>query len=561
MGRGLLLELFEDTVVSLEIERLERRSPQAYTFTGRISGADQGSFTLVVEENVVLANIRLPGKGYYQLQYLAQGAHVIQEVDERLQKPCGVVSEPEALHAAYPLAETQRLQTLVDDGSELDVLVVYTPGALAHAGGVSAIRGAIELGVAEANLSFENSEVSTRIRVVHQEEIAYQESGSSKTDLTRLRDGSNGLAAAHALRDEYCADIISLMVDPLNSDWAGYAYVLTASRLPPYDFAPRAVNVVDYTAFRGFTFAHELGHNLGARHNRESACESGACTDRCCAGDSSKEQGVGSYDFSHGHIVPDQWRTIMAYWYECSYCPTMPFFSNPTLTFDGLPTGAPGGHPSGADNALTFELNKGIAANWRSSCMVSDPPDLGLTPPAQPRDILSVNAATGELLRVDPSGDRGVLSSKDVGSGPSLRRPFDVTLEANGQVLMDDERNRALIRVNPQTGDRMIFSGCTSLDCSAPVGLGPTFSRLRMLALESSGDAVVTAAQRAVFRVEAASGNRRVLSGCSDTGCPFMIGEGPELINPRGIAIDSSGDILVIDGTLGSLLRVDPIGG
>jgi streptogramin lyase len=136
-----------------------------------------------------------------------------------------------------------------------------------------------------------------------------------------------------------------------------------------------------------------------------------------------------------------------------------------------------------------------------------------------------------------------------------------VTLEADGQVLMTDSRNRALVRVDPQTGDRMIFSGCTTLDCSAPIGVGPPFSQLRMLALESSGDALVTTTQRSVFRVEAVSGDRMILSGCSDAACSSVIGAGPEFAVPYGIAVESSGDILVIDASLKSVLRVDPTSG
>jgi hypothetical protein len=561
VGRDLVIELFEDTVVSLGIERLRRRSPQAYTLTGRVAGADRGFFALVVEENVVLANIRVPGKGSYQLQYLGQGVHAVQEMDESLQKPCGVVDDADALSSPYPLAGTQSLQTLVDDGSELDVLVVYTPDALATAGGVTAIHAAIELGVAEANLSFQNSAVSTQVRVVHKAEVAYQESGALVTDLTRLRDGTYGLDDAHTLRDEYCADVISLMVDPLNADWGGQAYVMAADDLPPNDFASHAVNVVTYYAFRNLLFAHELGHNLGARHNRGSACGTGDCDDLCCAGDPAKEQLVGSYDFSYGHIVPDQWRTVMAYWFECSNCPSMPFYSDPALTFNGLPTGVPGGHPSGADNASTIDLNKGIAANWRTACTNLPPPDLGLPPPAQPGDILTANLANRTLFRVDSSGDRGVLSSEDVGSGPSPRRLVDVTLEADGQILMTDYLNRALVRVDPQTGDRMIFSGCTTLDCSAPIGLGPDFSEVYMLVMENSGDALVTSSQKAVFRVEAVSGNRTVLSGCSDAECSTVIGGGPEFIDTSGITVESSGDILVTDWILGSVFRIDATSG
>jgi hypothetical protein len=560
LGGVLIVELFGGETVSLRIERLNRRSPDAYTMTGIVIGAEPGFFTLVVERDVVVANISVSGQGHYQLRYVGRGIHEIREIDVNAEEPCSVAEEADLPPSPYAPPLLAPLQSLVDDGSELDVLVVYTPAALAAAGGLAAIRAIFELGASETNFALENSGVPIRVRIVQDEEIAYQESGSTCTDKSRLRDGTNGLGLAHTSRNAFCADIVTLVVDNVDPDTGGCASLLTAARLPPFDFAPYAFHVAEYDSFGSAAFAHELGHTLGAHHDRENACSSGTCTNLCCAGDATKEQELGSYPYSYGHRVPDQWRTTMATSSGCVNCPRMPFYSNPTRTFGGLPTGVAGGHPSGADNALTFELNKQIAANWRTSC--TDPPDLGLPLPAQPGDLLLANSATGELLRVDASGDRGVLSSDALGSGPSLGRLRGVAVESSGQVLVNDRRKRALLRVDPQTGDRTVFSGCVNLDCSNVEGLGLVWVDPFFFAMERSGDAVVTDSDaRAVFRVARDSGDRTVLSGCSDAPCSSVAGGGPEFVVPFGVAIDSDGTILVAARVLQALVRIDPNNG
>jgi streptogramin lyase len=236
----------------------------------------------------------------------------------------------------------------------------------------------------------------------------------------------------------------------------------------------------------------------------------------------------------------------------------MPFFSNPYLTFEGAPTGVHGGDPDGADNALTFELTKGIAANWRASCVSHDP-----VIPAQPGDILVSNFGSDELLSVDPSsGDRAEISSDEAGSGLLLRGPIGVEMAGDGQVLVASRNNDALLRVDPQNGDRILFSGCANLDCSSVVGTGPDFSNIFMLALESNGDVVVTdRSGPMLFRVARDSGDRAIFSGCLDAACSSVAGVGPVFLNTDGIAVESSGSILVGDYNLRSIFRVDPVTG
>jgi hypothetical protein len=60
--------------------------------------------------------------------------------------------------------------------------------------------------------------------------------------------------------------------------------------------------------------------------------------------------------------------------YGCSqyYCPGIPYFSNPDVSFAGHPTGVPASQSSSADNAATFDHTRVFAEQWRDA--VGEPP-------------------------------------------------------------------------------------------------------------------------------------------------------------------------------------------
>jgi hypothetical protein len=65
----------------------------------------------------------------------------------------------------------------------------------------------------------------------------------------------------------------------------------------------------------------------------------------------------------------------------------------------------------------------------------------------------------------------------------------------------------------------------------------------------------------AIFRVNRATGNRSILSGCSGTGCPSQVGSGPALQHPLGLIQRADGSLLESDGPGKALFRVDPLNG
>jgi len=92
-----------------------------------------------------------------------------------------------------------------------------------------------------------------------------------------------------------------------------------------------------------YSFAHEIGHLQGARHNPEHDS-----TDK-------------PFAYGHGYFnKAKKWRTIMSY--NCpGGCVRRPFFSNPDIEFGGDPTGTAATH----DNARVINQTAARVAGFK----------------------------------------------------------------------------------------------------------------------------------------------------------------------------------------------------
>ena len=176
--------------------------------------------------------------------------------------------------------------------------------------------------------------------------------------------------------------------------------------------------------------------------------------------------------------------------------------------------------------------------------------------------VIDVDGSSGQgiLFKVDPiTGARTVLSDFSVGDNQGFE-PLGVAVEASGNILVIDRSagtssQGALFRVDPTTGDRSLLSdfGFGDNQGSNPFGV----------AVEASGNILVVdpsagiGGQGALFRVDPITGARTVLSD-------FSVGDN-QGVAPVGVAVEASGNILVIDRTgntgQGALFRVNPITG
>jgi hypothetical protein len=78
-GAAVALNLFDDATVIAITTRVERRSPDSYTWSGSIPASRPGQATLVVIRGVVAGNV-VVGRRMYQVRFVGDGVHVVREI-------------------------------------------------------------------------------------------------------------------------------------------------------------------------------------------------------------------------------------------------------------------------------------------------------------------------------------------------------------------------------------------------------------------------------------------------------------------------------------------------
>ena len=266
----------------------------------------------------------------YTVESLGGQLHAVIETDPRQLPPDHAAAKPTAdpradlrpdapaktAAAASPPAVKQFAdadrQALEAKKIVIDLMMLYTKRAASHY--VRDPADLLAMGVEQANDAFRNSGLGNiSLRLVHTQAIDYDESeGDHFEHLYRMVDGVGPFAGVRKLRDEKKADIVGLVVD----DPSGCGL---STRVAPD--AEDAYFVVHHScASITISIAHEIGHILGARHDR--------------AIDSNEMP----FAYGHGH-VNGKWRDIMSYRQSCDGCLRIPYWSNPRVMYKGEPTG------------------------------------------------------------------------------------------------------------------------------------------------------------------------------------------------------------------------------
>src|SRR5207245_2484419 len=131
------------------------------------------------------------------------------------------------------------------------------------------MRSLIHLAALETNVSFLLSGIKAAVRVVHTEEVRDEEAKTMKMDRDRLQAAKDGyFDVAQDRRDKYGADAVVLIV--ADGDTSGISFIM--EKVSP-DFEDYAYCVVKRdAATANFSFTHELGHLMGARHEWSNDC-------------------------------------------------------------------------------------------------------------------------------------------------------------------------------------------------------------------------------------------------------------------------------------------------
>ncbi len=339
LNSQLSLRIPLPNAATLTAMRTRIRQPEASKpfWSGVLQDGKNPAFFSVVEGGVT-GMIHLD-QAIFAVEPLEAGYHVLIELD---QSKFGPDDPPEANLQNQPhqnkdanLTKPNREESSMSTAN-IDLLVAYTPAVASASGNIASLIAACEQ---SANETLENSDVDARVSVVHSVQVSYTESGSTNTDVTRLQGTSDGyMDNVHALRDFYGADIVVLLI--ANADYLGQAYRIQANASEAFCV------VVDDAAVGNYTFAHEIGHLIGGRHDND---------------------GAGTYE--HGYrYAPAYWRTVMAIPLQTPE-PVLriPYWSNPDQTYGGVAMGT----TSTNDNARKWDERASTVAGFKSPFTVT----------------------------------------------------------------------------------------------------------------------------------------------------------------------------------------------
>ncbi|MDQ1097553.1 MULTISPECIES: M12 family metallo-peptidase [Chryseobacterium] len=248
--------------------------------------------------------------------------------------------------------------------STIDVMVIYTWNSRINWGGTAQSNSMIATAITNFNISLLNSGITNvNINLVYSGETGYVESGDIATDLMRFKADDDGyMDDIHDLRTTFGADLCALVTaGPVTTCGLAYINIDPTGYSNTQGFSTTIYNCV----LTNYTLAHELGHNMGLRHDRYMDTFDIPCIHQ------------------HGYInrtainlgmagsPSKRWRTLMTYNDECAAngfnCTKLNRWSNPNINYNLEPMGIPIGDPNSSDEAFAFSRFACMVANFMPS--------------------------------------------------------------------------------------------------------------------------------------------------------------------------------------------------
>lgn len=374
-GDFIELALFDDAVFPARISNVTRYPNGAVGITAHLEGAkNEGTVFLSYCEGQMRASVEVPGAASYCVRYNPEtGEHIAMEIDrekslilEGAEPRIPPVKDGAADDAASPAnySEPAALSDAPAGSTVVDVMIVYTPAALAVEGSVANMNANIAITMQKANEAHTNSNTQVYLNLVHSAQITYTEI-DAETDLDNLTFSGGAYSAMDEVlswRDQYGADFVCLFES--TQEVGGLGWLLnTAGGNPAYAFCLARVQQTD----QGYTVVHEWGHNMGCHHSKTQVLQPG---------------GSGAvYSFSAGWQWNDTKANDVYPYTQTGFCSVMTYedandddvqeyervarFSNPAISYIGDSTNLTG-HSANGDNARTIRQLKTVLAAYRT---------------------------------------------------------------------------------------------------------------------------------------------------------------------------------------------------
>ncbi len=391
---AIALELPDGRSVSIRRREIVARGAGDLLWRGRVRGG--GEAVLTLRAGHLAASIWAPG-AVFEIVPQGAGRQRLVEVDAEKLEVCGGI--PPAADDLSAAAATS-----ADPSARIDLLGVYSREVLEALGGALAVETFFQHNVDLTNISYKNSGVASRVRLVHTALVSVDDGPSAGDSFLAWVQTHPEVAA---LREQHGADVVGLIYER-QTRFCGTAAMLFR---PGFNGAAQAFFVMQRPCgASSLTFPHEVGHLQGADHNPENAAAA-----------------AGHSPFGFGHYYDGVYRTVMSYSDPCGdSCPAAPFFSNPKRRFQRRTTGI----ANKRDNARVLDETAELVAGFR--------PDAGGAagcphPAGHPdycRDCGPCRGGEGDCDG-DAECGGGLVCAEEAGAGFGLAAEVDVCRKAD----------------------------------------------------------------------------------------------------------------------------------
>lgn len=284
---------------------------------------------------------------------------------------------------------------------DISVLALYSEALVELRGSVTAAETEVTNIFAITRQTYLDSGTRIQLILAGTKQVAIDSSSTNHDALNAITDNTVPGIDLVAARDEAGADLVALLRPSREEDWTcGVAWLNGWDRAPQNMQDRFGFSVSNVAPCGPYVLAHELAHNMGSMHDRETVSLTGELS-----------YGAYAYSFGYRQDGPPSFATVMAYIVDHAW---LGYFSSPGSNA----CGAACGEADHADNVRSLNQVAPIVSAFRG-----------------PRGTLSISDT--EIMEPQP-GNLTSLMYKVQLSGPAPAGGIQFDLEVAGGTATPD---------------------------------------------------------------------------------------------------------------------------